>query len=299
MVADGGEGIGRKYHEYKNCPFDAGWGQMAARRLTACPSTTRTVAPEAMYALALCHIFQVAADAGAGAFAAAVQECGAPAVLAQGEESGGIDVSAYGFSVSDESGVVVGELHGLIVQVVSGAAGGATSAPRVPHGDVGRGEVPDYGMRSRVSAEARGPWRTGHMARISPPTEVSPGRVELVPVAGAFDVPLSPWGTEIGNNINNINSIAIEPPMMCIGQLCLLYPGFDSLSPVLQERLVQVLSSAVTAEPQSFGHDGMCAEAFRYGGVATTAEPYHLWMCTGRRAGARFYFDFGKICNGL
>ncbi|KAK3238349.1 hypothetical protein CYMTET_51632 [Cymbomonas tetramitiformis] len=39
------------------------------------------------------------------------------------------------------------------------------------------------------------------------------------------------------------------------------------------ERRMQVLGSALTAEPQGFGHGGMPAEASGYGGVATTAEP--------------------------
>ncbi|KAK3284431.1 hypothetical protein CYMTET_7932 [Cymbomonas tetramitiformis] len=61
-------------------------------------------ADEAMHTLlALCQIFRMAADDGSEAFAAAVAEYGAPAVLAGGE-SDGIDVSAYGFAVSDSSG---------------------------------------------------------------------------------------------------------------------------------------------------------------------------------------------------
>ncbi|KAK3259022.1 hypothetical protein CYMTET_31961 [Cymbomonas tetramitiformis] len=61
-------------------------------------------AAEAMYTLALCQIFQVAADDGSEAFAAAVAEYGAPAVLVGGE-SDEIDVSAYGFAVSDSGSV--------------------------------------------------------------------------------------------------------------------------------------------------------------------------------------------------
>ncbi|KAK3252193.1 hypothetical protein CYMTET_38500 [Cymbomonas tetramitiformis] len=303
-------------------------------------------APEAMHTLVLCHIFQVAADAGAEAFAAAVQEYGAPAVLT-GEEGDGIDVSAYGFSVGDASSGVLGEPHGLVGQVkameekcVGGwhaAAGGVWCCGRRGIGsasDVGRGEVPDHDMHSRVSAEALGPWRTGHVARISPPTEEFPGGLELVPVRGAFDVPFTvgacsiepgthrseckqkkpasgiepagkavaalgcgvhPWGLRPNFGMMLICLISLfrhrgssswvrryrdrqqhrlhhESRVMCIGQLCLC-PGFDSFSPVVQERLVQVLSSAVTVEPQGFGHHGMSAGASGYGGVITTAEP--------------------------
>ncbi|KAK3275839.1 hypothetical protein CYMTET_16051 [Cymbomonas tetramitiformis] len=69
-------------------------------------------AAENMHTLALCHIFQVAANVGAeAAFAAAVAEYGAPAVLT-GDESDGIDVPAYGFSVPGSDGVLA-ELDGL------------------------------------------------------------------------------------------------------------------------------------------------------------------------------------------
>ncbi|KAK3253569.1 hypothetical protein CYMTET_37184 [Cymbomonas tetramitiformis] len=69
-----------------------------------------------MRTLALCQIFQVAADDGSDAFAAAVAECGAPAVLAGGE-SDEIDVSTYGFTVTDSSSGVLSELEALTGQV--------------------------------------------------------------------------------------------------------------------------------------------------------------------------------------
>ncbi|KAK3262967.1 hypothetical protein CYMTET_28208 [Cymbomonas tetramitiformis] len=72
-------------------------------------------AAEDMHTLALCHICQVAADDGAEAFAAAVAEYGAPAVLT-GDESDGIDVSAYVFSAPGTSGVLT-ELEGHTIQV--------------------------------------------------------------------------------------------------------------------------------------------------------------------------------------
>ncbi|KAK3285018.1 hypothetical protein CYMTET_7361 [Cymbomonas tetramitiformis] len=69
-----------------------------------------------MHTLALCHIFQVASDDGSEAFAAAVAEDGAPAVLAGGG-SDGIGVSAYGFAVSDSGSGVLSELESLTSQV--------------------------------------------------------------------------------------------------------------------------------------------------------------------------------------
>ncbi|KAK3285506.1 hypothetical protein CYMTET_6892 [Cymbomonas tetramitiformis] len=69
---------------------------------------------------------------------------------------------------------------------------------------------------------------------------------------------------------NNINSITTESPV--IGQHC-LHLGFDSLSPVVQEQLLQVIGSAVAAGSQGSALDCTSAATSGYGGVATTAEP--------------------------
>ncbi|KAK3286939.1 hypothetical protein CYMTET_5531 [Cymbomonas tetramitiformis] len=91
-------------------------GRWAALRPTAwCMPTDGEGAAEDMHTLALYHKFQVAADDGAEAFAVAAAEYGAPAVLT-GDDSDGIDVSAYGFSVPGSSGVLT-ELEGLASQV--------------------------------------------------------------------------------------------------------------------------------------------------------------------------------------
>ncbi|KAK3259031.1 hypothetical protein CYMTET_31952 [Cymbomonas tetramitiformis] len=60
---------------------------------------------EVLHTLALCQVYQSAADNGAAAFAAAVEQHGSPAVATSGAAAGGADVSAYGFSVeeSDDS----------------------------------------------------------------------------------------------------------------------------------------------------------------------------------------------------
>ncbi|KAK3267703.1 hypothetical protein CYMTET_23760 [Cymbomonas tetramitiformis] len=59
---------------------------------------------ESMHALALMHILQAAADDGPDAFAAAVETHGPPAVLSASGPPGGIDVSAYGFTVGGAVG---------------------------------------------------------------------------------------------------------------------------------------------------------------------------------------------------
>ncbi|KAK3239763.1 hypothetical protein CYMTET_50332 [Cymbomonas tetramitiformis] len=77
------EGEGKKYHGWKECPYG---GKGAASGTAAyCMPADGEGAAEAMHTLALYQIFQVVADDGAEAFAAAVAEYGAPAVLAGGE----------------------------------------------------------------------------------------------------------------------------------------------------------------------------------------------------------------------
>ncbi|KAK3245476.1 hypothetical protein CYMTET_44954 [Cymbomonas tetramitiformis] len=269
-------------------------------------------AAEAMHTLALCHIFQLAADERTEAFAAAVQEYGAPAVLA-GDESGGIDVPAC-VKTMDEKVQGVQFAHtslvanadasrhfeptgsffggsalaaGMPQQVVPGAAGSVVPAPQVPHGGTEHAELRHHGMSSRVSAGAPSPWRH-HLARISPPTvEEFPGGVERVLVAGAFDLPFSAGacsrikpqaphsGDRQDDNMGCMRSGGrARLRGASVGASFAYTPAlFGSLSPGVQERLMQVLGSALTAEPQGFGHGGMLAEASGYGGVATTAEP--------------------------
>ncbi|KAK3279426.1 hypothetical protein CYMTET_12691 [Cymbomonas tetramitiformis] len=103
------------YHGYKECPTYG--GKSAAGGTAAyCMPADGGGADEAMRTLALCHIFQVAADDGSEAFAAAVGEYGAPAVLAGGE-SDEIDVSAYGFTVPESGSGVLSALEALTGQV--------------------------------------------------------------------------------------------------------------------------------------------------------------------------------------
>ncbi|KAK3286211.1 hypothetical protein CYMTET_6213, partial [Cymbomonas tetramitiformis] len=61
---------------------------------------------EEPHTLALCQVFQAAADGGTAAFAAAVEQHGAPAVVSAGAASGSVDISAYGFTTvaSEASG---------------------------------------------------------------------------------------------------------------------------------------------------------------------------------------------------
>ncbi|KAK3232763.1 hypothetical protein CYMTET_56902 [Cymbomonas tetramitiformis] len=193
----GREGEGKKYHGYKECPYHG--GKNAAETAAYSMPADAQGADEDMRTLALCQIFQVAADDGSDAFAAAVAEYGAPAVLAGGE-SDGIDVSAYGFAVTDSSSGVLSELEALTGQVrameervgvhlsqVSLVEGegviehrgpaDAPSANAVASG-VPRQVVPPVGGASAGGALATG----GYMAHVMQPTEEFPGGVEMLPV---------------------------------------------------------------------------------------------------------------------
>ncbi|KAK3259583.1 hypothetical protein CYMTET_31428 [Cymbomonas tetramitiformis] len=79
-------------------------------------------------------------------------------------------------------------------------------------------------------------------------------------------------GIDMGNdNINNYNSVTSESPVMCVGHLC-RYPGFDSLSPVVQDKLMRVIGEALASgAADSAGGGGMPAAASMPGGGPTTA----------------------------
>ncbi|KAK3242937.1 hypothetical protein CYMTET_47391 [Cymbomonas tetramitiformis] len=155
-------------------------------------------ADEAMRTLTLCQIFQVAADDGSDAFAAAVAEYGAPAVLAGGE-SDETDVSAYGFTVPDSSSGVLSELEALTGQVrameerigvhlsqVSFVKGEDVLEHRAPVGapsaNAVASDVPQQVVPPASGASAGGALATGgYMAHVQPPTEEFPGGVDLIP----------------------------------------------------------------------------------------------------------------------
>ncbi|KAK3235067.1 hypothetical protein CYMTET_54709 [Cymbomonas tetramitiformis] len=117
VAAERGRGRIEEISWLEGIPVRKGGKSAAGGTAAYCMPADGEGADEAMHTLALCQIFQVAADDGSEAFAAAVAEYGAPAVLAGGE-SDGIDVSAYGLAVSDDSGSgVMSELENLTGQV--------------------------------------------------------------------------------------------------------------------------------------------------------------------------------------
>ncbi|KAK3272708.1 hypothetical protein CYMTET_19012 [Cymbomonas tetramitiformis] len=186
----------------------------AVRRRTACLRTARvlqkpcTPSPSAKY-------FRKRLTDGAEAFAAAVAEYGAPAVLAGGDSdrSDGIDMSAYGFfSVAVHGAGVMAELEGLTSQVKA-----------MEEKVVGCG-APPFGMR--------------------------PHFVVLACFIGLLAFRMAGVAAGIaGNEIDNddiYNSVTTETPVMCVGQMC-IYSGFDTLSSAVQDRLLVVVGSALAA----------------------------------------------------
>eukprot|EP00854_Cymbomonas_tetramitiformis_P006450 gene6450-biopygen6492 len=104
-----GEG-GHKFHEWDDCPL--GGKKHAAGTTAAYCQPVADCTPEVLHTLALCQVFQSAADNGPAAFSAACTQYGAPAVLNDGASAGGVDISAYGFATgesedSDDEGMYV------------------------------------------------------------------------------------------------------------------------------------------------------------------------------------------------
>ncbi|KAK3270510.1 hypothetical protein CYMTET_21094 [Cymbomonas tetramitiformis] len=97
------------FHAFRDCPL-GGRKDMAAY---CCPLDG--VEPEQVLSLALCQVFQDAADAGRAAFAQAISDHGAPAMVHAGGDAVGVDLSAYGFSLTQgsEAGGMLAELDDI------------------------------------------------------------------------------------------------------------------------------------------------------------------------------------------
>ncbi|KAK3252471.1 hypothetical protein CYMTET_38234 [Cymbomonas tetramitiformis] len=89
-------GKGDAYHAYRDCPLGGRQHSSATAAAFCIPIEEEDA--EGLHTLALVQVFQEAADDGPEAFARAASAYGPPAVLSAGG-IGGIDVSAYGFSV--------------------------------------------------------------------------------------------------------------------------------------------------------------------------------------------------------
>ncbi|KAK3273177.1 hypothetical protein CYMTET_18569 [Cymbomonas tetramitiformis] len=92
-------GKGEAYHFYRDCPLGGRQHPPTSAAAFCVPIDEEDA--EGVHALAMCALFQQAADDGAESFARAAAAYGPPAVLCAGAV-GGIDVSAYGFTVEQQ-----------------------------------------------------------------------------------------------------------------------------------------------------------------------------------------------------
>ncbi|KAK3240928.1 hypothetical protein CYMTET_49263 [Cymbomonas tetramitiformis] len=115
-------GKGEHYHFYRDCPL--GGRQHPPNSAAAFCIPINEEDADGVHALAMCAVFQHAADDGAEAFARAAAAYGPPAVLSAGAV-GGIDVSAYGFTVeqqpTSEGDSILQRLDDLAAEVHSAA----------------------------------------------------------------------------------------------------------------------------------------------------------------------------------
>ncbi|KAK3251219.1 hypothetical protein CYMTET_39435 [Cymbomonas tetramitiformis] len=93
-------GKGESYHFYRDCPLGGRQHPPTSAAAFCIPIDEEDA--EGVHALAMCALFQQAADDGAESFARAAAAYGPPAVLCAGAV-GGIDVYAYGFAVEQQS----------------------------------------------------------------------------------------------------------------------------------------------------------------------------------------------------
>ncbi|KAK3264287.1 hypothetical protein CYMTET_26963 [Cymbomonas tetramitiformis] len=294
------------YHEYRDCPF-GGKGAGSGTAAFCMPvddedgaETMHTLALCHNFQVAA----NDGADAFAtavqhyGAPAVIADDQGTGGVEAKAmEEKVGVSFAQTSLVVDDDAsthdepaGAFCGSgalAPGVPQQVVSGAAEGTASASQVASSGAGRAEMSDHEIRARVSAAACGPRPTGYfMASIAAPTEEFAGLRLHSAVGhrhGSFGLTLffslasslcfcfgivgaaAGYGGAVIDN-EDFNSVTNVSPVMCIGQLC-LYPGFDSLSPVVQEQLLQVVGSAAAAAAQCYDAACTSAAASGYGGT--------------------------------
>ncbi|KAK3285106.1 hypothetical protein CYMTET_7272 [Cymbomonas tetramitiformis] len=115
-------GKGDAYHFYRDCPLGGRQHPPTSAAAFCIPIEEEDAG--GVHALAMCALFQQAADDGAESFARAAAAYGPPAVLCAGAV-GGIDVSAYGFTVeqqpASEGDDILRRLDDLAAEVHSAA----------------------------------------------------------------------------------------------------------------------------------------------------------------------------------
>ncbi|KAK3279398.1 hypothetical protein CYMTET_12722 [Cymbomonas tetramitiformis] len=148
----------------------------------------------------MCQVFQAASDGGATAFAAAVELHRAPAVVGAGAASGGVDISAYGFTTGasgasgDDDMDVHEELRDLRQQIGTAISMQQVSVP--PAQGISFAGVSTEPPVAIVSSA--GGVQPAFMGIVNQRTEESPGGVELVPVR------------------QHVPTVSIDPPVSAV-----------------------------------------------------------------------------------
>ncbi|KAK3256665.1 hypothetical protein CYMTET_34210 [Cymbomonas tetramitiformis] len=176
-------------------PFSLGGKRHPAGSTAAYCQPVEDCTTKVLHTLALCRVYQAAADSGKDAFAAAVEQHDAPAVVKAGAASGGVDVSTYGFAVmeyddseNDELDVHE-ELRQLRSHIGKAVTFGQASVP--PASSLSFAGVSTEPHQQQVVPRHGGAAATdsgvpaGLIARVSVPTEEFPGGVDLVPMRHA------------------------------------------------------------------------------------------------------------------
>ncbi|KAK3283151.1 hypothetical protein CYMTET_9135 [Cymbomonas tetramitiformis] len=197
---------------------------------------------EGLHTLALVQVFQEAADDGPEAFARAASAYGPPAVLSAGGD-GGIDVSAYGFSVqpaaaSTDDDDILRRLDALTSEVQA-----AQEKVHFTHASL----IPGSGVEEQASALVCGP---AAAAGIMPEEQVPAGGPWGFPFLLSLILCISIMGVgaaavSAANDIDavQVSGQAAPQPVLCRGDLC-IYSGITELDPVTLGAALDSLGAA-------------------------------------------------------
>ncbi|KAK3269408.1 hypothetical protein CYMTET_22149 [Cymbomonas tetramitiformis] len=209
------------YHAYRDCPLGGRQHSSATAAAFCIPIEEEDA--EGLHTLALVQVFQEAADDDPEAFARAASAYGPPAVLSAGG-IGGIDVSAYGFSVqpaadgaNDED--ILRRLDALTTEVqaaqekvhythasfvpgsaVEGHASALVCGPTAAAGITPEGQVPAGGAAASASAVP---------APAMPVSQVKD--VQPAPTQSARVTTTEATCGEFGGFVQTVNHAAVHP----------------------------------------------------------------------------------------
>ncbi|KAK3284283.1 hypothetical protein CYMTET_8056 [Cymbomonas tetramitiformis] len=197
-------GKGEAYHFYRDCPLGGRQHPPTSAAAFCIPIDEEDA--EGVHALAMCALFQQATDDGADSFARAAAVYGPPAVLCAGAV-GGIDVSAYGFTVeqqpASEGDDILRRLDDLAVEVHS-AANPQDFSPALVCGPAAAVATPEKQVPAGGEAASAS-------AVPAPAMPVSQGKgVEPAPLQSARVATTADTDGEFAGFIQTVNHAAIE-----------------------------------------------------------------------------------------